>query len=71
VVFVSDAPAAFTDEEHNATLLSMAAVFAEVRDTKATIELIRFAPAAPVGAATVKRDFGEDGARERTVSERH
>jgi ureidoacrylate peracid hydrolase len=72
VVFVSDATAAFTDEEHNATLLSMAAVFAEVRDTQATIELIRSAPAAsPVGAATARRDRGEDGASERTVSERH
>jgi hypothetical protein len=50
---------------------SMAAVFAGVRDTKATIELIRSAPAAPVGAATARRDCGEDGARERTLSERH
>jgi hypothetical protein len=30
---VTDATAAFTDEEHNAALLSMAAVFANVRDT--------------------------------------
>jgi ureidoacrylate peracid hydrolase len=66
VVFVSDATAAFTDEEHNATLLSMAAVFAEVRDTKAAIELISSAPAARLGAATAERDFG---ARARTASE--
>jgi nicotinamidase-related amidase len=44
VVFVGDATAAFTDEEHNAALLSMATVFAEVRDTRATIELIGSAP---------------------------
>jgi ureidoacrylate peracid hydrolase len=69
VVFASDATAAFTDEEHNAALLSMAAVFAEVRDTKATIELISSVPAAPLGAATVERDFGIYAARTRTVSE--
>ncbi len=40
VVFVSDATAAFTDEEHNATLLSMATVFAEVRDTAGVLRLI-------------------------------
>ena len=40
VVFVSDATAAFTDEEHNATLLSMATVFAEVRDTAGVLELL-------------------------------
>ena len=40
VVFVTDATAAFTDEEHNAALLSMAAVFADVRDTAGTLRLI-------------------------------
>jgi ureidoacrylate peracid hydrolase len=69
VVFVSDATAAFTDEEHNAALLSMAAVFAEVRDTKTTIELISSVPAAALGAATVERDFGIYAARTRTVAE--
>jgi ureidoacrylate peracid hydrolase len=43
VVFVSDATAAFSDEEHNATLLSMATVFAEVRDTSGVLELLRAA----------------------------
>jgi ureidoacrylate peracid hydrolase len=41
VVFVSDATAAFTDEEHNATLLSMATVFAEVRSTSGVAELLQ------------------------------
>ncbi len=44
VVFVTDATAAFTDEEHNAALLSMAAVFAEVRDTAGVLRLLE-APA--------------------------
>lgn len=51
VVFVSDATAAFTDEEHNATLLSMATVFAEVRASEGVIEMIDAAPAARVHAA--------------------
>src|SRR5258705_8823804 len=38
------ATAAFTDEEHNAALLSMAAVFAEVRDTAGGFRLLQ-APA--------------------------
>jgi len=33
VVFVSDGNAAFTDEEHNATLSSMAILFADVMST--------------------------------------
>jgi hypothetical protein len=40
VVFVTDATAAFTDEEHNAALLSMAAVFAEVRDTAGVLRFL-------------------------------
>ena len=40
IVFVTDATAAFTDEEHNAALLSMAAVFAEVRDTAGVLRLL-------------------------------
>jgi ureidoacrylate peracid hydrolase len=50
VVFVSDATAAFTDEEHNAALLSMATVFAEVRGSAGVIELIETAPNARLGA---------------------
>jgi ureidoacrylate peracid hydrolase len=72
VVFVCDATAAFTDEEHNATLLSMAAVFAEVRDAGATIELISSAPGPAKDsclAGRLERDFGEDDARKRTVTE--
>jgi len=49
MVFASDATAAFTDEEHNATLLSMATVFAEVRDTSGIIELL-FGASAPLGS---------------------
>lgn len=41
ILFVSDATAAFTDEEHNATLLSMATTFGDVRSTSSTIGLLR------------------------------
>lgn len=37
VMFVSDATAALTDEEHNAALLSMTTIFADVRSTDETI----------------------------------
>lgn len=40
VLFLTDATAAFTDEEHNAALLSMATVFAEVRCTDDALALI-------------------------------
>jgi ureidoacrylate peracid hydrolase len=40
IVFVSDANAALSDEEHNASLLNMTTIFGEVRDTAGTIELI-------------------------------
>jgi ureidoacrylate peracid hydrolase len=53
VVFVSDATAAFTDEEHNAALLSMATVFAEVRPTSGVLELLHTASSMqPLGATT-------------------
>jgi ureidoacrylate peracid hydrolase len=51
VVFVSDATAAFTDEEHNATLLSMATVFAEVRGAAGVIEMIERSPGARLTAS--------------------
>ena len=51
VVFVSDATAAFSDEEHNATLLSMAAVFAEVRNAAGVVQMLESAPAASRGGA--------------------
>jgi ureidoacrylate peracid hydrolase len=51
VLFVSDATAAFTDEEHNATLLSMAAVFAEVRNTEGVVSLLDNASTPPLRAA--------------------
>jgi ureidoacrylate peracid hydrolase len=47
ILFVSDGTAAFTDEEHNATLLNMATVFAEVRPTSSVLHLLDLAPAAP------------------------
>jgi ureidoacrylate peracid hydrolase len=53
VVFASDATAAFTDAEHNATLLSMATVFAEVRDTRGVVELLVGDAPAPPGFAQV------------------
>ncbi len=40
VVFVSDANATRTDEEHNATLKAMVQVFADVRDTDAVVGLL-------------------------------
>jgi nicotinamidase-related amidase len=43
IVFVSDATAALTDEEHNATLLSMAAVFGDVRSVSETLRLLQTA----------------------------
>ena len=51
VLFVSDATAAFTDAEHNATLLSMAAVFAEVRNTEGVVNLLENASTPPLRAA--------------------
>ena len=40
VIFVSDANATLSDEEHNGTLMSMAAIFADVMDTKHLLGLI-------------------------------
>ncbi len=51
VLFVNDATAAFTDAEHNATLLSMAAVFAEVRNTEGVVGLLENASTPPLPAA--------------------
>jgi nicotinamidase-related amidase len=40
-LFVSDATAAITDEEHNAALLSMATIFADVRSSENIVALLR------------------------------
>jgi nicotinamidase-related amidase len=40
VIFVSDATAALTDEEHNAALLSMATIFADVRSTDEVLNIL-------------------------------
>jgi ureidoacrylate peracid hydrolase len=40
VIFVSDGNATLTDEEHNGTLMSMSAIFADVMDTNHLIGLI-------------------------------
>ena len=40
VIFVSDGNAAITDEEHNATLMSMSAIFADVLDTDSVVALV-------------------------------
>jgi len=40
VVFVSDANATFTDEEHNAALFNLALLFADVRDAASAVALI-------------------------------
>jgi ureidoacrylate peracid hydrolase len=41
IVFVSDGTAAFSDEEHNASLLNMTTIFGEVQDTEGTLALFR------------------------------
>ena len=40
VIFLTDANATLSDEEHNATLISMSAIFADVMDTKHLLGLI-------------------------------
>lgn len=40
ILFISDATAALTDEEHNAALLNLQAVFADVRTTTEMLELL-------------------------------
>jgi ureidoacrylate peracid hydrolase len=40
VIFMTDANATLTDEEHNATLMSMSAIFADVMDTPYLLGLI-------------------------------
>jgi ureidoacrylate peracid hydrolase len=45
VVFMSDGNAAFTDEEHNATLSSMAILFADVMSTDEVVGKLAAAPA--------------------------
>jgi ureidoacrylate peracid hydrolase len=45
VFFVSDATATMTDEEHNATLLNVGAIFADVRSTDSMIALLQSAGA--------------------------
>ena len=41
VIFVADANATRTDEEHNATLGMMAQIFGDVRFTDETVQLLR------------------------------
>jgi ureidoacrylate peracid hydrolase len=50
VIFVSDANATLSDEEHNATLMSMAAIFADVVDTPRLLGLIAAAGATRAAA---------------------
>jgi ureidoacrylate peracid hydrolase len=40
VIFLTDANAALSDDEHNATLISMSAIFADVMDTRQLLDLI-------------------------------
>ncbi len=40
VIFLTDANATLSDEEHNATLISMVSIFADVMDTKRLLRLI-------------------------------
>lgn len=45
VFFISDATAALTDEEHNAALLNLGLCFADVRSTRAMLDLFDVSPA--------------------------
>jgi ureidoacrylate peracid hydrolase len=40
IIFVSDANATLSDAEHNATLISMTTIFADVMDTKHLLGVI-------------------------------
>ena len=51
VFFVSDANACRTDEEHNATLAILMGMFADVRSTDETIDLMQRHAAPLAGAA--------------------
>jgi ureidoacrylate peracid hydrolase len=48
VIFLTDANAALSDEEHNATLMSMTAIFADVMDSNRLIQLIARSQALPL-----------------------
>jgi ureidoacrylate peracid hydrolase len=50
VIFITDANAALSDDEHNATLISMSAIFADVMDTKRLLQLIEGAGNAKAAA---------------------
>jgi ureidoacrylate peracid hydrolase len=50
VIFVSDGNATLSDEEHNATLISMTAIFADVMDSRRLLGLIERAQATPSAA---------------------
>lgn len=52
IIFVSDGNAAITDAEHNGTLASMAAIFADVMDTEHLVQLIEKSAAAPLALAS-------------------
>jgi ureidoacrylate peracid hydrolase len=48
VIFLTDANAALSDEEHNATLMSMTAIFADVMDSNRLVQLIARSHALPL-----------------------
>jgi ureidoacrylate peracid hydrolase len=48
VIFLTDANAALGDEEHNATLMSMTAMFADVMDSNRLVQLIARSRALPL-----------------------
>jgi ureidoacrylate peracid hydrolase len=48
VIFLTDANAALSDEEHNATLISMTAIFADVMDSERLLRLISRSHALPL-----------------------
>ncbi|MDR3472914.1 MAG: cysteine hydrolase [Devosia sp.] len=52
VIFVSDANAALTDAEHNGTLASMAAIFADVMDTRHLLGVVERSTGAPLAMAS-------------------
>lgn len=50
VIFLTDANATLSDEEHNATLISMYTIFADVMDSKRLIQLVSTADGTRVAA---------------------
>jgi ureidoacrylate peracid hydrolase len=53
VIFVADGTAAFSDAEHNGTLNSLGALFADVMRTADVVALLEDSAAAPAASAAL------------------